>query len=170
MPVAAAIVAIVASVAGAAVSTVQAKKTARAQQDAAEYNAKVAGQQSALAMEQARYDAERIREKNRRIISSQRARYAASGITQTGSVLDVKRDSEIQGELEVMNRIYQGKLDSSSANSQANLFRAEASQKAASQGWITAGGIINGVSSAAGAAGTYPGFTGNYGTPTGNYN
>jgi len=166
MPVAAAVISIVAAVAGGVMQTVQAKQTARAQEDAANYNAKVAGQQSAIAKDQARYDAEQIRERNRRVISSQRARYAASGITQTGSVLDVKRDSEIQGELEVMNRIYQGDLQAAGSNSQANLFRMEASQKASSQGLLTAAGAIGTVSSAAGAASTYPGFTGGYGTPS----
>lgn len=154
-PIIAAVVSVVATVAGGAVQYAQAKQASKAKEKAADYNKQVAGQQSAVARAQANIDAEQMRSRNRRIISSQQARYAKSGITQTGTVLDVKRDSEMQGELEVMNRIHKGNLEAAGYNNQAGLFGMEADQARSGGGLLAAGAIASTAGGVAGSVGSY---------------
>lgn len=160
MPVAGAVIGIVASVAAGAMSAVQARQASKAQENAARYNEEVSKNQAGVAAAQSRYDQERIRERNRRILASQRARYAKSGITLTGTALDVARDSEAQGELDVLARRYRGQVDQTNALGRGGLFAMEARQARSGRAMATAAPIIGGIAQGAsiGASTNWPSF------------
>lgn len=97
-----------------------AQQNAKAQQQAYEYNAAVARNNAIAAEQQASADAERIRRRYRQTIGKQRAAAAGLGLLAGGgSFEDVQYDSLLQGELDAMNRQYQGEIE-------ANRFRNEA--------------------------------------------
>ena len=107
MPQALAIVAVVATVAQTAVSMHGQRQQAKAAENAAEFNAKVA-ENEALRVEQERSEqSRRDRVTNKRLQGQQRALIAKSGVTETGSPLDLM--AETAGELEL------GILDSNRA-------------------------------------------------------
>lgn len=116
------IASLVLTAAAAGVGAVSAQQAARAQEDAANFNAAVAKNEATAHAQQAAFDAEQIRNKNRRLLGAQRAAYAASGVDPNqGSPLAVAEDTKIQGELEALTAIYTGKIGSSSASAQAKL-------------------------------------------------
>lgn len=104
------------SIAGTAVSAIGAIGSAKAQSAAASYNAQiadrdvvVADQNRKLAIEQARIDAEDKRRDNRRVLSSMRAAYGASGLELAGSPLDVLEDTAIEQELDAQRVEFEGR-------------------------------------------------------------
>lgn len=107
------IIGILTAAAGTAVSAYGSIQQGKIANQAAKYNAKVAENAAIAERQAAEYDASRLLERNRRVFSSQRAAFAKSGVTLSGSASDVMYDSKIQGELDVMTRLYQG---SSAAN------------------------------------------------------
>lgn len=126
----------------------------KAQAQAQEYNAKVS-QNNAIAANQqaaAREDAQR-RERRMRL-GEARASIAQSGLTDTGSVLDMFDQSAIDSELDVLNTRYEGQMQARGFNEQAVLDKygasvSKANAKAAGTAkWINAGSaLLGGVSS-----------------------
>lgn len=95
-------------------------------------NAKVAEQQAKNAAAQER-------EKYRRLASSQRAAYGASGLdVNYGSPLDVLADTYAEGEVSAMNLLYSGKLEAWNARQ-----KAAAAKSGGRSGLL--GGILGGV-------------------------
>lgn len=124
-----AILAALAAVAGA----VGAKQSANAQQQAANYNALLNKQNAETAAQQASFDADQIREKNKRVLGAQRAAYSASGIDpDSATAIDVHDDSAAQGELDALVAIYTGRTSSSAyaSRSQLNLMESRSANKA----------------------------------------
>lgn len=126
----------------------------KAQAQANEYNAKISQNQAIAANQQtaAREDAER---RQRRIqLGNARASISQSGLTDTGSVLDMFDQSAIMSELDILNSRYEGNLAAKGFNEQATLDRygasvARSNAKAASSAkWMNAGSaLISGASS-----------------------
>lgn len=126
----------------------------KAQAQAQDYNAKISENQAIAANQQsaAREDAER---RQRRIaLGSARASMSQSGLTDSGSVMDMFDQSSINSELDVLNTRYEGQLQARGFNEQATLDRygaanARANASAASSAkWINAGSaLISGASS-----------------------
>jgi hypothetical protein len=114
----------------------QAKKQADFQAGVAENNAKASRQQAV-------FDADRLRERNRRLAGSQRTAIAKSGGTFSGSAADVVNDSEIQGELDILTTLYKGNLRSGAYQNDATASRM-AGKSARTQGYISAGGSLLG--------------------------
>ncbi|UOF78084.1 hypothetical protein [Caudoviricetes sp.] len=139
-------VALILAVLGAAVSAAGAVQSAQAQKKAAKFNAEVSKKNAQSAAEQAAFDAERIRDKNKRILASQRAAFSASGIDpDSGSAVDVSADSAAQGEMDALMAIYIGKT---SAN--ANIARSRLSDMEADN--ASSAGKLGAMSSLLGGA------------------
>lgn len=131
----------------------KAQYTAQAQ--AQDYNAKVSENQAIAANQQtaAREDAER---RQRRIaLGSARASSSQSGLTDSGSILDMFDQSAINSELDVLNSRYEGNMAAKGFNEQATLDRYGASNarsNASAAGkatWLNAGSAaLSGASNA----------------------
>jgi hypothetical protein len=138
----------VAAVASAAVSASAAKTQGDNAQKIADYNAAIDRNNALVAAQQSQYEADRIRSRNRRIMGSQQAAYAHSGVDiNSGSPNDVASDSGIQGEMDALTALYTGKIQASRQLAEADLqtARGQAAQSAA--GYAQAGAILGGVSS-----------------------
>lgn len=158
MPEPVTIIAAVAAVAGlasAGVGAYQSMSNASAQSDAAKYNAQVAENNAKQAQMEADAEAQKIRSRNRRIIASQKAQFAASGVQITGTVTDVMVDSATQGELDAMSAEYAGEVRSKALQSQAELDRKAASNASKAGIFGTAGYGLQGVSIAASSYSDY---------------
>lgn len=115
------------AVAEAAVAAYGVYKTTEANNEAALYNKAVMKNQSQAALEQGHFDADQIRTKNRRLMASQRAATAASGIdVESGSAVDIRADSAVQGELMALSSLYQSTSQASNYAAQAKLFGMQA--------------------------------------------
>lgn len=109
------------SVIAAVVSAVGAKQTASAQEDAAKYNADVEKNNAETAAQQGQFDAQQIRDRNKRTLAAQRAAFSASGLDESGSVLDVRDDSAAQGEMDALVAIYTGQTSANASMARARL-------------------------------------------------
>lgn len=114
-----AIIGTIAAAAGTGASMAAAADAADQQKKAAEFNSAVASNNAVAASQQAKFDSERLRDRNRRILAAQQAAFAKNGLLTSGSVLDVGRDSRAQGELEVLSRQYSGAMARQSYESQS---------------------------------------------------
>lgn len=99
---------------------------AKAEKQAAEYNAQVARNNATAATQQADYNAGRTREQALRSMGSQRAAYAKSGVDISGTALDVGLDSAVSVELDALAQQYQGKLATNRYLQEARLHDYEA--------------------------------------------
>jgi hypothetical protein len=119
--------------ASTAVSVYGAVASGEAAKDAADYNAAVERNNALAATQQAEFDAQQIRDKNRRLVAAQRSAFAASGIDpNSGSPLSVYQDTAVSGELEALVAIYTGKTSANAATARATLskMRGESAQTA----------------------------------------
>lgn len=99
-----------ASLFGAKKSSDRRKEEARAAQQAAEYNARMAEENRQEAIRQGQEQARRQRIATRKQIGTMRAQYAASGVELTGSPLDAIEESAAAGELEAAEYEYSSLL------------------------------------------------------------
>ena len=145
----AAAVAIIAALASA-YATYSASE-AQAQQQ--KYQAKLAQNQAINAQNAAKVEAENRREHFRRQMASQRAGYAASGVTPAeGSPLLVEVDQAEQAALDLARVKYQGDVRSTTYMSESQLYKWQA-KNTMRQGYIAAGASL--LQGAAGAYGSY---------------
>lgn len=126
----------------AATSAYAAHQSAEAKKDVANYNAAVEKNNATMAAQQAEFDAQQIRDRNRKLLAAQRAAFAASGVDAGGgSALDVYSDTAYRGELEALAAIYTGKTSATAHTAQARLdrFRADDAETA---GYIGVGSSL----------------------------
>ncbi|HXG17186.1 MAG TPA: hypothetical protein VNK50_13120 [Calidithermus sp.] len=133
----------------------------QAQAAAMRYNARLAEQQALASRQAAAFEAERARERSRRLLARARAIYGTTGVeVNEGSPLLVLADSARQAELEAQTIQYGGELRARQAQGQANLesFQARLASRA---GTIGAGAtLLSGAARIAGPqlySGTSPG-------------
>jgi len=140
---------VVLAIVSAAVGAYGAVSSGQAQHDAASFNAKVATNNAQAQAQQAQYEADRIRTRNRAMLGQARASFAKSGVSiEDGSASDVLMDSSIQGELDVAAAIYTGRVGAGASVSQARLYGMQG-RNAQTSGYISAGSsILSGASSA----------------------
>lgn len=148
-----AIIGVVATAAGTGVTIAGQQQAAAAQKDAANYNAKVAENNALQAQQASEYEATRIRDKNRRILSSQTAATAKNGITLSGSSQDVLYDSSVQGDLDAMAALYTGKVSANAQTAQARLDKMKAASSSATL--ASAGTALGGAGSIASQYGSF---------------
>ena len=129
----------ISGVVGTAVSALGAIQAGNAQNEAAQYNAKIADNNATAERERAAYDAGLIKDERRRVIGSQRAAMAANGLEiSTGSPVAVLGDTTGQSEMDVLARLYGGESAATAYGNDATRMRIEG--KAAKQaGMIGAG-------------------------------
>lgn len=105
-----------------------------------------ANAQAGAQLDQATAEANTIRDRNRRVIASQRSVYLKSGITLDDTASDVIYDSSIQGELDALNALYRGRVGASSSVNQGNLARQSANNRATSYTFQGIGSILGAAS------------------------
>jgi hypothetical protein len=137
----------------AIVSATMAAKQGEAQQEASEFNAKVAEQNAKASQDKADYDEQMQRQKARLLMGSQIAAYSASGgDVSEGTPLDVIARQALDSEREAIAIKYSGAVAKSQALSEATGQRISGQNyKAAGQAQAV-GSILKGASSMAGAA------------------
>lgn len=113
-------------VAGAAASVMGSMQQANYQKQQAEYNAAVARNQAIAHRQAAEAQAKRSDREQRLRAGSQRARFAASGVTLEGTPLDLMTDTEIEAQLERNMIIYNGEIGATNSLAQAGAFDNEA--------------------------------------------
>src|SRR3989304_1173093 len=112
---------------GTIVSAYAAYQSGQQQAKALDYQAKVARNQATAAQQAAQVAAENARERNRRVLASQRARIGASGVIGSeGSSLLVQRESAEQAALEEARIRYGGEVQATGLESAERLRRFEA--------------------------------------------
>jgi hypothetical protein len=134
------------SAASAGIGAYSSIQQGKAQEDAAKFNAAVARNNAIASQEQAQFDADRIRNKNRKVLGLQRAALAANGVELTGSAADLMFDSSVQSELEVAAAIYQGKVSAGAQNAQASLYERQGKDARTGSYWSATGTILGGAS------------------------
>lgn len=120
---------------------VSALSTAKAQSDAASYNAATNEIQAKQASDQAAYAAGEEAKKTRQRLAAQRAGAAQSGVDLSGSILDVMGATAAQGGLNYLTSIYNGDVNATSLQNDAKLNRARASD-ASIAGYVNAGSSV----------------------------
>jgi hypothetical protein len=116
----------------------------QAQEKAYQYNAQIQEQNAKVAQDKAAYEAEKQAQRVRRLTATQRAAYAASGVTQSGSALDLQEDSVIQGEMDRLAVLYGGNVEAANARSEAELSRFQGKAAAHSATTAAFGTILGG--------------------------
>lgn len=149
-------------VASTAFTTIGTLQAARAESNAAKYNAQVAQNNAAAARSQADADARRQRILADKALGGIRAATGASGVTMEGSPLDVLGESAATAALDVLNIKYKGEMRARGFDSDATLYgyRARSARK---QGNLAAAGqLLSGASKVydAGGWGDSPGNEG----------
>jgi hypothetical protein len=148
-----AIVMAVVAAAGAATSAVGSYAAGQTRKAAEKYNAQVNENNATMARQQADAEAQKVKEKGRRIIGAQRAALSAAGVdVDSGSAADIGYDSNVQNELDALTTLYKGRVSSNNSLAQAQLDRYSGKQ-AGQAGAIAAGGTL--LSGAANSYGTY---------------
>lgn len=154
--IALAIASVVVSAAGAGYGAMQASNQAKQAEKMGTYNAAVQKNNALAAAQQAQFDAQRIRDKNRRNLASAQADILKNGATTGGTGDDILYDQGIQGEMDAMAREYTGHIQSDSANQGATLATAEGQNRAASYRSSEYGSLLSGAGSTlSGAANVY---------------
>lgn len=154
MPVTSSIIAIAATAASTYAAYESQRQASKGRQRAAEYNAAVARNEVISARQQAMFRADRIRERNRRVLASQRAALARSGVSLSGSAADLAYDSAIQGELDALATIYVGETEARRQEGSATLLDATARNERRSRGYSAFGTAMQGAGSIAGQTAT----------------
>ena len=153
---------IVITIAAAAYAAHQQREAAKDEQKMMEYQGKMEEREGELAEQQARRNADAHRKAVRRLISTQRAKMAASGVDiGSGSPLTLFAQTAYDGEMDAQDMIYAGKISKSNADLRAKMayFRGRV---AVTQGNRRAIGTL--ASGTASAMGSYQG--GSTTTPT----
>ena len=121
--------------AGATVYSAQERKKTAA------YTAKLAEEAGEESMAMAGIEAERHRDKIRRLKATQRASYAKSGVTMEGSPLEVLADTQAQADLQEMIIRHGGQVEAN-AYERKGMFARRAGRSAETAGYIGAGSSL----------------------------
>lgn len=108
------------------VSSAGAYAQGQAQASAYEANAAAAEQQARAQREKASHEAGLVRDKGQSILSTQRARYGASGVAMSGSALDVALESARKNEMDALMVKYNGEVNARMSENQASIYRSQA--------------------------------------------
>lgn len=109
--------------AGGALQAYGQYQAGEAENRAAQLNAQVAGQNAALAIQQAAQDERALRVQGRKFLGDMRASYGASGVTMEGSPLEVMKESAAAIELDALNIKYEGETRALGFRNDARLER-----------------------------------------------
>lgn len=130
---------VAAAIASTVVSTVGAISSAKAQSNAASYNAELARQNATIAEQQSAEALQRQQQDTYRKLGAIRSSYGASGVGTDGSPMDVLMDSYTSSALDAETTKYQYKLKALGYQNDANLDDANAAN-------ATKAGVVNATS------------------------
>ncbi len=117
-------VAAVAISAGAAIGSTA--YSASQQAEAADYNAKVAKRQASWEQMRAKAEADRLAERDKRLLASQRAHIAAGGLDPAdASPLRLLTETAAQSNVDYRNLLLGGEMKANNLRSQADMYRAQ---------------------------------------------
>jgi hypothetical protein len=160
--------AIIAGVAGAAVGAASAIRQGEAADKSAKYNAAVSSNNAQIAVDQSKYEADRLRKRNLLLMSKQRSTYAKGNVVTGGTPEDVMFDTSTEGELDVLAAMYSGRINSASLNAQAKLHEYEGNNAKSASYYSASASVLGGVTSVTSAVSSYkvsktrnPSFTNN---------
>lgn len=143
-----AFIGIVATLASAAVSAIGAIQSGNAQAAAATYNARVQEQNAKVAQDQAASVASQKIRENRQRMAAGRGAVMQNGFELTGTPLDILDQADVQGNLDYLTAIYDGKVAATGYQNNATLYKMEA-KNARRAGMIGAGtAMLSGVADA----------------------
>ena len=125
--------------AAATVGAVGSMKQAKAQSNAAKFNAAQAAQDAVAAQQQAQQAAQLQQIQAQKAFGATRAAYGAAGVTMDGTPLDVLAESAVTAERDKQTILYQGKLRAAGYQSESALQTAAASN-AMTQVYFSAAG------------------------------
>lgn len=111
----------VTAIAGTAMSVAGQAQAASQQRKMGEYQAKVAEKQAIETAQAAEFEADKQRENTRRLLSTQRARYAGAGVTFEGSPLLVMEQTAADAELDAQAIEWGGGVRAGGYKSQAGM-------------------------------------------------
>lgn len=146
--------ALVASVAGTALSVYSQVQQSKEQKKWSEYNAAVAERDATAAQQTAEHEAGEKRKETQRLLGRQRALYGKAGVTLEGSPLLMMEETASEGEIDALMIEREGKLLAGRYQSEAALSRMKGSA-AQRAGYYGAGSsLLTGAGSAMSAYGT----------------
>jgi len=134
-------------IASQALSAASTYAQGQAQAQAYEASAKAAEQQARAQRERGAYQAKLTRDKGQSLLSTQRARYGASGVAMTGTPLDVALGTVKDVEMDALMARYNAEVDARRSEGQAAIYRsqADAASKAGTIGAV--GTLLTGAAS-----------------------
>ncbi len=138
-------IAIIAAAGVGAYSSIQA---ANASERVGRLNSQADQTNAIVSKQQGDAEAVSIRDRNKRIQAAQRVGFLKSGITLSGSALDVMYDSSLEGELDALNAQYKGQIGYYSNMSKSQIDSEEASSRATAYRYQAAGSILSGTGDA----------------------
>lgn len=142
-------VAIAMMVVGTVVSAYGQYQAGQAQKRAHEYNARIAEQNAQIAKDQAAYEAERQKKRTRAMLAKQRVGYGASGIvSNTGTALDMLRNTMMDGEMDRMAILYGGDVEAVNQRAKAASERMQGKAAAMAGKFGAASTLLSGAGSA----------------------
>lgn len=138
----------IASIAGSVIGAIGAIQQGKSAQAVAEYNAKVAENNALAEQQRAAYESGQIEDRKNRIRAQQVTGYASNGLLSTvGSPSEVLTDTSMQGELDVLARLYQGESAATANRNDATRFRAEGKAAKQAAGINAMSSLIGGIGS-----------------------
>ena len=119
------------------------------QSEAADYNAKVAKRQAAWEQMKAKAEADRLADRDKRLLASQRAHIAAGGLDPSdASPLRLLTETAAQSNVDYRNLLLGGEMRSNNLRSQASMYRTQGQN-------ALIGGALQATSQLAGTASQY---------------
>lgn len=114
-------------IASQAMSAASTYAQGQAQASAYEASARAAEQQAQAQRKKGEYQAGVIRDKGQSVLSTQRARYGASGVAMTGTPLEVALSTTRDVEMDALMARYNAEVDARRSEGQASIYRSQAS-------------------------------------------
>jgi hypothetical protein len=140
-----AIASLVIAAAGTGVAVAGSIAQGEAARKSQEFNAKVAENDAKAKMDQAAFQAQQIRDRGRKILGAQTAAASASGVSLSGSFLDVQGSTLASNELDALAAEYQGKVGANRSLAQAMMDRAEGENAQQASYWGAGSSLLTGI-------------------------
>lgn len=139
---------IAAVVASASIGAYSSYQSGKAQEQAANDQAKIAVLNQRALTKEADNEVTQLRSKYRRVRGAQRATAAASGLTLDGSVTDLFIETNYQEDLDIMSLLYKGKQAALGENMKSQLYISQGKNARAAGNLGAVASIVGGASSA----------------------
>lgn len=130
---------------GTGVAVAGSLEQAEVAEKAGKFNEAVANNQAKAEQDRAQFEAARLRKRNLVLLGKQRAGFAKSGVNLGGSALDVIYDSELEGQLDVLNSLYSGAVGANYQRTRGQLARMEGQNAATAARYGAASTFLTGV-------------------------